>query len=83
MRPVLVGCGHGHVEVVRRFALYPEPELVLTLISTSPLETCFGKLPGLVAGHYGPGGNASRTRGHVEIRSPTSVSPCTRSTGGE
>ena len=83
MRVVLVGGGHSHVEVMRRFALHPEPELVLTLISPSPLETSFGKLPGLVAGHYGPGGNASRTRRHVEIRSPTSVSPCTRSTGGE
>src|SRR4030095_4582008 len=51
-RLVLVGGGHTHVEVLRRFALQPESELDLTLISPSPLAAYSGMLPGLVAGHY-------------------------------
>ena len=52
VRLVLVGGGHSHVEVLRRFALQPEPLLDLTLISPSPLAAYSGMLPGLVAGHY-------------------------------
>ncbi len=51
-RLALVGGGHTHVEVLRRFALQPESGLDLTLISPSPLSTYSGMLPGLVAGHY-------------------------------
>jgi pyridine nucleotide-disulfide oxidoreductase family protein len=51
-RLVLVGGGHTHVEVLRRFALQPESGLDLTLISPSPLAAYSGMLPGLVAGHY-------------------------------
>ena len=51
-RLVLVGGGHTHVDVLRRFALQPESGLDLTLISPSPLSAYSGMLPGLVAGHY-------------------------------
>jgi selenide,water dikinase len=52
-RLVLVGGGHAHVEVLRRFGLRREPDLELTLINTSRHTVYSGMLPGLVAGHYG------------------------------
>jgi pyridine nucleotide-disulfide oxidoreductase family protein len=51
-RLVLVGGGHSHIEVLRRFALQREAEVELTLISPSPLAAYAGMLPGVVAGHY-------------------------------
>jgi len=51
-RLVLVGGGHSHVDVLRRFALQPQPDLDVTLISPSPRVTYSGMLAGLVAGHY-------------------------------
>jgi selenide,water dikinase len=51
-RVLLVGGGHSHVEVLRRFALAPDPMVELTLVSPDA-EMCYsGMLPGLVAGHY-------------------------------
>jgi selenide,water dikinase len=58
---VLIGGGHSHVEVLRRFALQPEPELDVTLISPSPLAAYSGMLPGLVAGHY------SMAEAHIDL----------------
>lgn len=51
-RVLLVGGGHAHVEVLRRFALQPDAAVALTLVSPEPSMCYSGMLPGLVAGHY-------------------------------
>jgi selenide, water dikinase len=51
-RLLLIGGGHAHVEVLRRFALRPEPGVTITVISPHRQTPYSGMLPGLVAGHY-------------------------------
>src|ERR1700722_20441830 len=51
---LLLGAGHAHVEVLRRFALRPEPHLRLTLISRKPEPPSSGMLPGVIRGDYEP-----------------------------
>ena len=51
-RLLLIGGGHSHVEVLRRFALRPEPGVQLTVVSPHPFTLYSGMLPGLIAGHY-------------------------------
>ena len=52
-RLVLVGGGHAHVEVLRRFGHSPVPDVDITLISPGRNTAYSAMLPGLVAGHYG------------------------------
>ena len=60
-RILLVGGGHSHVEVLRRFALRPDPQVALMLVSPEPETAYSGMLPGLVAGLY------TRAEAHIAL----------------
>ena len=49
---LLIGGGHSHVEVIRRFALQPLRDVEITLVSPTAQAPYSGMLPGLIAGHY-------------------------------
>jgi len=49
---VLLGAGHAHVEVLRGFAMRPEPGVRLTLIGREPETPYSGMLPGVIRGDY-------------------------------
>ncbi len=51
-RLLLLGGGHSHVEVLRRFGARPLTGVELTVVSPSPSTAYTGMLPGVIAGHY-------------------------------
>ncbi len=58
---VLLGGGHAHVIVIRKWAMAPIEGVRLTLISEQGMTPYSGMLPGLVAGHY------SYTQSHIDL----------------
>lgn len=58
----LIGGGHSHVLLIRRWAMNPLPGVRLTLVSSDTLTPYSGMLPGLIAGHY------SESEMHIDLR---------------
>jgi len=49
---VLVGGGHAHIQVLKRWAMAPVPGVRLTLVVDRPIAVYSGMVPGFVAGQY-------------------------------
>jgi selenide,water dikinase len=62
-RVLLVGGGHAHIEVLRRFAQRRDDRVAFTVVSPETTMCYSGMLPGLIAGHY------SLRESHVDVQS--------------
>lgn len=51
-RILLIGGGHGHLEVLRRFAEQPDAEIELMLVSPNAMCPYSSMIPGFIAGHF-------------------------------
>jgi selenide, water dikinase len=51
-RVLLVGAGHVHLEILRRLALEPAPDLEVTIVSLEERHFYSGMTPGYLAGQY-------------------------------
>jgi len=69
-RLVLIGGGHAHVEVLRRFGMNPPAQTELVLVSPHPDTPYSGMLPGWIAGHY------TRNDCHVDLARLARFSRC-------
>jgi len=49
---VLVGGGHAHIQVLKRWAMRPVPGARLTVVVDRPVAVYSGMVPGFVAGQY-------------------------------
>jgi selenide, water dikinase len=49
---VLIGGGHAHALVLRKWGMAPQPGVRLTVINPGPVAPYTGMLPGHIAGHY-------------------------------
>ena len=50
---VLVGGGHAHALLLKRWGMNPVPGVRLTVVNPAPSAPYTGMLPGYIAGHYG------------------------------
>jgi len=69
-RLVLLGGGHSHVEVLRRFGTDPLTGTELVLVSPFPDSPYSGMLPGWIAGHY------TRDECHIDLMRLTHFANC-------
>lgn len=79
---VLVGGGHAHVQVIRRFAMEPPPGVRMTVVLDRPEAVYSGMVPGFVAGDYAARELAidvlplaRRARARVVLAAATGVDP--------
>jgi selenide,water dikinase len=82
---VLVGGGHAHVQVVRRWMMAPFPGARLTVVLDQPVAVYSGMVPGFVAGDYAAGELeidvvplARRAGARVVLAAATGIDPVAR-----